>query len=180
MISDEDGKMFKGDKWLTELGSWFRSQRVKDRLWVDVSVNHGWWTEAGMVAVETPMFFTLADPNYPPKRLLAEAIRRKQEFLPESDRIPLAVSQLGKGDYVAVIRLQDLIDLTTDAVIGLMASLDQAAVDRLEGVVDVEDFPEMDDELTTTDIDDSDEYEVDSTGWPAVYEDGDNFFNSTP
>lgn len=111
----------KEDKWLSELGTWLRKQRPSSGLWTDIGVNHDWTHDQSLPSVEAPMLFLMASPTINPTTLLAEAIRRLETTLPDSDRIPAGVVPFIRKDgksYAVILKLDDFIDILTDSVLG--------------------------------------------------------------
>lgn len=119
-MENEQSPSVKDQRWLTKLGSWLRQQRPDSGLWDECSVNYGWYMTSNLPSIDTPLLFLVASTTLHPGILLAEAIRRLNTFLPDSDRIPVGVFPIHtnrKKDYGVVLRLEDFIDILTDAIL---------------------------------------------------------------
>ena len=164
----EIGRNTKEGRWLTALGSWFRKQRPDSGLWNDVSVNHDWSMFKDMPSVEAPAMFIIARMVHNPRGLLLEAIRRLKSYLPNSDRIPAAVVPLMDDDYAIMLRLEDFVDILTDAVLCDLSSLNvgefiselkewmnSTSLDHTDSYSYVLDASPADDQFENTDTSDS-------------------------
>ena len=110
------GEVGKRRAWLTALGAWFRHFRPDAGLWNDASVNHSWIWDGKLPSIELPAVFALADQVIGPVQLYREARKRMARVLPDSDRVPVGISNID-GRVVVCLELEDFVDILTDSLL---------------------------------------------------------------